>query len=1357
MAAARRRQAPPQDIAAPIAIGGIVGLGLAEWYGLPGLPVLWIALIAAAWMVQPPSLTGKKDTDGYPSPANGAEERKLTIYRTTKGLRTSLILPLSELMPGWPIKGAWLASLWAGAIGYLVPVFGTKFISAGAGHWLNAIAAVFLVAAITGALRSASGSDNPGVRLDSLGKTFATRPVAAVMVGIMGGLLGAAAALGVTVLVTRYGHDFGTSALVSTHHVAPTGTTATASTPTTTPTTQIAPIAPTSTPGTAGPVASTPLLHPGITTTHPLALWLLFIFGGLGLALGSVWSQVALAEWRKVTGARAEWKPRWESLCKDQIPTLIDHQVIGSPGAGVVVVDTFNAPSHLGVQEFLKMEPRIGPMLGSGTKVAMLSCPDVGPTGPMPGTWSGLQFRVAAWATSDTPHLTDTSIDPALASAWIESCMAWTAHGAGVYPEPVLVSLEAITGDTSEDETSATPIDPITSPKQSLKTTLGRFWTQLKEASPTESTLAKAIAEEESGRGDKAPNRSSGTTTPAGQSPPGELEFSLALGASGGSALWRSTWAYPSNLGARYIRENMTGDLAGLVGTEVIVDHRSGAIFFGDIDRCVSSMDEDSDSGVSRDVAIAVRDLRDEDVWRSRWINALQQGSNIPRPQPKTSMTAKLSNGSEVHRLAFVVNEGNNPREYKGVEENLQTAMKGATFVAITGWPDLNQGGRSGDRHPQALCLYWSHDRVPLTPKWLVPSSSVANQWVLAAVVNRVFTTVKLATPEVISARPLTTADAEEHIWEVVVRLYGGVTVAQVRNQGRRIAETLGLSWVRVTDASDGCALYMGGTPDPAMLRNPQDVSLVAFLDWEQAFLATGVVGSSGAVPQLVSTEYLPANQDVSVFEFSLPPGLDKAMVRAATAKLRTATGNAYVDVGDSEAGPTFIRVLAAKDNPLPLMVPFNFAAADVADGYAFATGVDGEPVALNPSIDPHVLIVGGTGTGKTVVAQALIYGGAIHGVEVHIIDPMKAAADFKFFEPYARTFAVTIPEAAAALRAIYAEVERRKTVNAKYGVGSYRDLPDDIRPPHIMVMVDEFTSLITSEAPPRVPFDDPELELERLQQIALREDKRSVGTMIGKLAREARSAGVTLVLGTQKLMAKSLDDIPGGAGGDLKTNLARILLGVTSSGEKMSALRAFDQAPDIGTPVPKGRGIWESTVTPGTVIQTWFAPTSELAANLSQRIAPIAEDQKLDLRPFLRRTDQTPGVIDIPGSDTTYPGNTASAATPEEIDLGEMELSLNDLMDSDAASDVVPPAPPSEPPSVTPFLLPHPPPSASMPPPPPPPPPPTAPLPSPSASPPPEPPEPEDDWPELSTASSTRKGSPPAPVDDWESPPPPR
>jgi hypothetical protein len=313
------------------------------------------------------------------------------------------------------------------------------------------------------------------------------------------------------------------------------------------------------------------------------------------------------------------------------------------------------------------------------------------------------------------------------------------------------------------------------------------------------------------------------------------------------------------------------------------------------------------------------------------------------------------------------------------------------------------------------------------------------------------------------------------------------------------------------------------------------------------------------------------------------------------------------------------------------------------------------------PKQEVHLAIIGKSGSGKTVAAQALLYGAAIKGYEIYVIDPMKGAADFKFLEPYARAMATTIHDGAATLKAIYADVERRKNLNAKYGTASIADLPDNVRPAPILVFIDEFTSLIVSEKVPRQPFDDPELEAERQQQMRISSDRMSIAYYTGKLAREARSAGVSLGLGTQKLMAASLEAVPGG--GDLKSNLSRLLLGPTSQGERMSALRAFDQAPDPGETMPTGRGVWESSIRTGVLIQAWYAPAAQLGEELAKRIDPLATEQHLDITPFLSRGAERVGVFEPDDAPFDYGDN------DQVIDLGEMSFSLDDLKTTDDES----------------------------------------------------------------------------------------
>jgi hypothetical protein len=1192
---ATKRNNSPQDITPFVLAAGPFIMALATWFGYPGVPVIWFSFVVAAWLMQPPILTGKKDSYGYPAAANGAEERKLSRYQAAKALRTSLLLPVSDLLPGRPVRAAWISGLAVAGLDFLLPVIGNPHLTSSSGHAIDAAFAFVLVVALTGALRRAKGPDNPGIRFDTWRGYVAGHRIGAPLAGIAGALLGGAVAFGLLVLDARFGSSFGAKTL-----------------------------------------SATKTTHPGLVIASPSIVLLVFAVVGAWLMFLAAWSKSATAGFVEITNARAQWKYRWMSLKFDPTPALVDHQVLGN---GAVIVDTFDAPAHLGAVEFIKTEPRLSPLVNAG--------------GPVPGSRSAIRFRAVTWTVPYDVSSPDATAE--LAALWIQSGLAWVSHARGVPAEPLPAEIVAATSDNRNDDDTVdgdAPAVPVRQRLHAVTTALSEFWRHVKESSPTTSTLAAALADDNNAANPISEDATGDSHTMADDDVDTEEENDTHD--DDVRQLWRTTWLYSDDtIGPQVFRDNALGELETALHASVLIDHRDGGtIYVGDL-----ASESITDPTTER----ALLKVRTEDLWRKVWQSSVKSGANLPVPQIATHAERKLANGTVIHRMAFAINLGNDPLDYKypGVEGKLKSALglgrtSGASLAAVTGYPDLNNGGRPGDRHPQAIYVIWSFDPVPGTPKALAPSSP-ADQWILASIVNNAFSNLKMAHPEIVAVRCLTRPSAPAHAWEVQLRLYGAVTTGNVRAAAGKIADNLATPWVRVSDAPDGCVLYFGVVPDAESLASPADADLVASLDWEQAFLDAHVVGSVGSVPTLVATSHLPSNEAVHVLEFELPPGVDKAMIKTALSTLRAGTRNAYLNVLDSENGPAYVTIQASVENPLPPMVPFDFSAADRSLGMAFATGVDGEPVEFVPKQEVHLAIIGKSGSGKTVAAQALLYGAAIKGYEIYVIDPMKGAADFKFLEPYSRAMATTIHDGAATLKAIYADVERRKNLNAEYGTASIADLPDDVRPAPILVFIDEFTSLIVSEKVPRQPFDDPELEAERQQQLLISNDRMSIAYYTGKLAREARSAGVSLGLGTQKLMAASLEAVPGG--GDLKSNLSRLLLGPTSQGERMSALRAFDQAPDPGETMPTGRGVWESSIRTGVLIQAWYAPATQLGEELAKRIDPLTAEQRLDITPFLSRGAERVGVFEPDDTPFDYGDD------DKVIDLGEMSFSLDDLL----------------------------------------------------------------------------------------------
>ncbi len=1019
---AARKNTPAPNVAPVALVVGIVLTGAAVWLEYPGLPLLWLALIVAAWLTPPAVFTGRNNSAGAPTPAHTGEDRAMSRYLFWRDLKFRLLLPTGDWLPGWPVLAAWPAAVLTAALAWNIPTQQSVW------RWVNAAAAFIIVVQVMASRRRtmADRSGCPGVRVNSLPGLVARRRTA----------LTTAAAAGVAALVV----------VVAEILFLP----------------------------TSG-VPSAPLF----TVLSALAAF--------GAVAGVVWTRLALETWHRLVVQRGVWAPRWSALKHDPAPYLIAHTQVGS-----AVVDTFEAPSGSGSVAFLPLGPKIAPTLGAGAKVALLETSDAGSDGqPMPGTMHPLRFDIVHWPLTELPDLSDPACSEDVAALFARCAFVWALEPAG-YARMVLLGVQRIT-----EQASTTP--PEDSPTEDAAPEDTEFTEDPAEEIPVDTGAESPAAVSL----DKEPAPEHDATPPS-------------------PAAWASQWCSPGGLALTSLRERgEVPRLGAAMGTELLIDHRSEIVYFG-------ALSDPNTRFTDPQLSVLLTNLVTEDHWTTNiWGEVLKTSVNAPIIQHPTYSEATLADGVVVKRQAFVTRSGIDPSEYRGLEPKLATALRAAPYVCVAGF--VGQGERPGERHPQAFTVYWSERPVPAGPDRL--ASSGAAQWVLAGRINAAFDAARLARPEIARAVALTDRSSRGHIWSITIRLYGGVTLADVRGGASRLRTQLGVPWLRVAAAEDGCVLFVGADPAAVKLMRPErDGVRLTALDWEQACLDSKLSGSSGLLPILKKTGRLPHNDAVQVLDFDLPAGLDIPRIKAALPKLRAATGNEFIEVRAGAGNASTVRLLVCPVNPLPTMVPYDFAELDASSAIPFATGIEGEPVAYDWNLDPHVLLAGGSGSGKSVALQAFIMGALVRGAQVYVIDPVKGGADFGFAKDRCMAFAGTPHEAAAVMKAIYAEVVRRKNLNAVAGVGSYQEL--DPAPCHIVVVIDEFTSLMGQDLVPK-PSEDPEMEAERENIEGLNQARLEIGVYAGKIAREARSAGVTLCLATQKLTAKMLDGIPGA--GDLK------------------------------------------------------------------------------------------------------------------------------------------------------------------------------------------------------------------------------
>lgn len=479
----------------------------------------------------------------------------------------------------------------------------------------------------------------------------------------------------------------------------------------------------------------------------------------LSLYLGS--RTDALTHWRLVAAKRPEWESRWAPVLKstDEAPRLVDYEEIG-----FFEVSTFDASASMGYTGVLAMEAKIAPALGAGRQATILSCPDIDSQGqPMVGTINPRRFRVITYPSDELVDFSDPNTDPKLIELGADVAMMRVIAANGLGQPVFMDATPAFTIREPEPEPEEEPDEDDTDdePEDAPK----RKWWQRKPAQPE--------------------------PEPDGPAP---------------TAAWLCHWAVPNGPPFEYLAD-YAGDIGDEAGCEVVVDKRTGDIFFG------SLSDKTTPWTNPKDAERIVNIIKDNE-WNRRWKNVFQgKVEFIPRREAALYSEMQV-NGLPIYRQPFSMGQGVELKQYDRLEDKLAVALDSAPMVAITGFK--SQGDREGARHPQGMCVVWSPSaQMPSSPERLKPGSrAMANEWVLSWILNRAFDhTKRLARPEIISAKCLTSPESSGHIWEMKLRLYGGVTLEEVRSASERLRQSMACQWIRVIEDTYGCTIAAGVKP----------------------------------------------------------------------------------------------------------------------------------------------------------------------------------------------------------------------------------------------------------------------------------------------------------------------------------------------------------------------------------------------------------------------------------------------------------------------------------------------------------------------------------------------------------------
>jgi S-DNA-T family DNA segregation ATPase FtsK/SpoIIIE len=1315
--AARRQTGSPSSIAPFVLPIGVAAVPLGAWFGYPGVAGLWAALIVAAIIEPAPLLTGRRVGGRPPQPAGEREERRVAAYRFWQELRWKLIVPTLDWLPGWPVRASWIAAFGAAAVALTLPCQQPVWRLANvAAAWIVTVqttassrrsrhdcpglrlntfplrplpilsgliaAGLFAVAAVLG----------PPI----LAKHYPVldlKPIPALAAGlaILGFLAGLypvwqKRALTVwrdlvatrslwrpwwealkvdpapTLVEHRFLADLEVAVFESNTPDGSAGMRKKAD--------AIATMV-----GGDGGVDVTVLTVPNEAngqpipgTTHPRKFMVVTCPHGATFEDSPEAADL---------DARCDLQRSWDAMKLTTTPDLVHEVKIGD-----WTIRTFTAPANEGSSGMLAKAGKITTAFGAGVDATVLPEPNEVGGKPVPGTIHPMRFSVVT-----VPHsaIGNNLDDPAVGelAARTRVQRAWDAMK--LSPPPALYSRATIDGTVvqtfvapdSEGSTGMLSKAPKIASALGAGTTVSVIPVPDDvDGIPLPGTIHQrrfAIVTAKHGHridvGDPA-------TSPQAVQLAAQCALTAACNQLGyfpmvvtkvtalhtddsTGAAWQVDGLGPGGPAWSVAREGgMSGILAETLDVAAVIDHRGtdgGRFYIGNFE---STAWQDENTGK------AVQNLFTEDRWSFVWGQVLKQGAQAPVIQHKLGVTATYQ-GQQIDRVVFQVRQGLNSMEHgtKDTEKKLGNTLEASPFVSVVGFP--GGASRPGTRHPTAFALHYSaRTGLPSGPHHLIAERTPAVGWLLAAYANAMFDAARLPRPEVATFRCLTNPEPRPtfsggrpgSIWSIDVRLYDGVTLSDVRGAAERMRQALAIPWLRVDKADDGCVIYAGVTPRDAVGVSDRDREKLTALDWDAAFLAGKLSGQGGLLPVLTSAIPVAANPDVTTLTFTLPPGMSIPDIAKALPKLKTATGNDFIEIDRTASSAAVLVILTAEHDPMPKKVGLDVSTIKPGDTKvplgATVTGVIEPWDALE---SPHLGVIGKSGSGKSATMASLITGLSCAGFDIIVIDPIKDAADFKFAENWMLAIAIDWQESAALAQWVYKEVKRRKKLNGQYGARSINELPADVRPRRWVLIIDEFTSLIEKEVVSKTPSMDLDMEADRQRSLAENFAKDVIGSMAGKISREARSSGIHLLLSGQKFRQDDLLKLPGGA--SIKTNLARLLQGQTSPGDRASGLTRAEEAPVFEGDVPVGRAIFEpSTGSPHT-IQICYNDPDDLIGMITAVRGSDPVDGKIDPASLLPPGSGSQLVEDIPADDLwPFDDDDVDASNGGELDLSMFE-----------------------------------------------------------------------------------------------------
>ena len=523
-------------------------------------------------------------------------------------------------------------------------------------------------------------------------------------------------------------------------------------------------------------------------------------------------------------------------------------------------------------------------------------------------------------------------------------------------------------------------------------------------------------------------------------------------------------------------------------------------------------------------------------------------------------------------------------------------------------------------------------------------------------------------------------------IWRVKFHLDRGGTVMDVRKQAARVESAVGATHVYWDwQKADMASLWLCrdphlGVEDLPHWRRRQMQKLLIELALSDAWGDAGVTDSAGRTPKVVKLGALPHNHDVLLARFDIPAGLDVDKPQHNIGKFMTAAGYGYGRIlpRGEEHGATRYDMVLAKRSPFPTMVEADWDFARAAEPRMFPLGVDdmGSPVYWNVKDTYHLLVSGKSGTGKSSAAQIIVAEALLKGHGIILVDPSKGCIDFtRWAKPLALAFVGLgqMRETEAVIAWLRDEMAQRVRLLSKYGAASIYELDRSMLSPEelehvrpIDLFFDEFNSYLqeagkTTQNPNR----DIQLANDNAAVSATNNSIRRTMSALGKIVVQGRTAGISVILGAQRL---SMDDMKPYNANALFRSLGRILLGMDSTAGIISqqnlqeANRLQQSLKGEGGRIPQGRGMFETAQGELLAVQTWYSGEQDALAELFR---DHPKPHPIDYSPFMPAAAERYGELSDDELANLLNNQNTQTTQSEQVDAEEIDSLLNNKDES--------------------------------------------------------------------------------------------